>query len=522
MTEQITPPNISAANAGDAPENAGFNRMIGIAYLALGVILLPIGLSMNWDGPLLYTSIASLFVMGVLAMLNLMKEATLVARIVVGSVFIVSGLIKANDALGFSYKLEEYFAENALGLTFFEPYSLAMSMLVSVGEVVLGLAVLFGGKARLASWALLLLTLFFAWLTWYTATCDSADTYITMVNGQEVTASVNCVTDCGCFGDAMKDSIGRSLTPWESFKKDMVLLIFVVIIFIRKGRISLNTKREDLLILPASLAFVGIFAGSLFGWYFPLVFTAVVVAAYLGMKAVGGKVGTDWPIAGMATAASLGFAIWCFLYLPQQDFRPYKVDTNFILERMDCSERGFECPQLAYIYVVKHKDTGVESEMLSTEYVAKFKEYEFVSNTEREVILQEGYEASILDFNLYDDEGSEYTDEVLHNKTYLLFVSKDVEAIATEDFAQMSALAAAAEAQGIPSFGTVAGYEHNFVDSVRHQHTLSFPFYSLDETTAKTVIRSNPGVVLVHDSIIVGKWSRSCVPAIEDITNKLN
>ena len=319
----------------------------------------------------------------------------------------------------------------------------------------------------------------------------------------------------------MKDSIGRSLTPWESFKKDMVLLIFVIIIFLRQGRIKLNTGKEDLAILPASLIFVGVFAGSLFAWYLPLVFTGVVVAAYLGMKAAGPKVGSDWPIATMATVASLGFTLWCYAYLPQADFRPYKVGTNVILERMDCSERGLTCPESADIYVVKNKATGQETEMLSSEYVANFKELDFVSNTGRSVTLKEGYEASILDFNLFDADYNEYTDEVLHSPKFLLFISKDVTKIAPADMNNMRQLAADAESAGIPCFAGVAGYEAGYVDSLRHAHQLSFPFYSLDETTAKTVVRSNPGVLLVQDSVILGKWSRSSTPAISEVTTKL-
>ena len=148
-------------------------------------------------------------------------NAMYLSRIFVGSVFVVSGLIKANDPMGFSYKLEEYFAENALNMTFFEPFALEMAILVCAGEVILGLAVIFGGKARLATIMLLLLTVFFAWLTAYTATCDPAATYTVMENGVAGEKPVACVTDCGCFGDALKGSIGRSLTPWSRSRKTL-------------------------------------------------------------------------------------------------------------------------------------------------------------------------------------------------------------------------------------------------------------------------------------------------------------
>ena len=161
-----------------------------------------------------------------------MRILLIICRVLVGATFIISGLVKANDALGFSYKLEEYFAESALNLPFLEPYALALAILACLAEVVLGFAVLVGGRMKLATWSLLLLTLFFGWLTAYTATCDPFAKYEAIMNGEAVMKDVTCVTDCGCFGDAMKGSLGRSLTPWESFTKDMILLVFVLPLFI--------------------------------------------------------------------------------------------------------------------------------------------------------------------------------------------------------------------------------------------------------------------------------------------------
>ena len=157
-----------------------------------------------------------------------MRYLVYLSRILVGSLFIVSGLIKANDPLGFSYKLEEYFAESALNWPMLEPYALVLASLVCFGEIILGFALLFGGKMKLSTITLTLLCLFFLWLTFYTANCDPNATYTVIENGESIERPVTCVTDCGCFGDAMRGSIGRSLTPWESFTKDLLALIFLV------------------------------------------------------------------------------------------------------------------------------------------------------------------------------------------------------------------------------------------------------------------------------------------------------
>ena len=135
-----------------------------------------------------------------------MKIIVNISRIFVGVLFIISGFIKLNDPLGFSYKLQEYFSQDVLNLPFLEPYALMISVLVVVFEVVLGVFLLIGYKPKFTVWSLLGMIVFFTFLTFYSAYFDK-------------------VKDCGCFGDALK------LTPWESFTKDVVLLFFILILF---------------------------------------------------------------------------------------------------------------------------------------------------------------------------------------------------------------------------------------------------------------------------------------------------
>ncbi|CAH8289299.1 DoxX-like protein [Mariniflexile fucanivorans] len=135
-----------------------------------------------------------------------MKLLVSLSRILVGILFIISGLIKLNDPLGFSYKLQEYFSPDVLNIPFLEPYALIISVLVVVFEVVLGVFLIIGYKPKFTVWSLLLMIVFFTFLTFYSAYFDK-------------------VKDCGCFGDALK------LTPWGTFTKDVVLLFFVFILF---------------------------------------------------------------------------------------------------------------------------------------------------------------------------------------------------------------------------------------------------------------------------------------------------
>ena len=134
------------------------------------------------------------------------NSITQIARILVGVLFIISGLIKLNDPMGFSFKLEEYFNANVLNVEFLIPAALLIACLVVIFEVVLGVMLLIGFKTKFTVWSLLAMILFFTFLTFYSA-------------------YFNKVTDCGCFGDALK------LTPWESFTKDIILLGLILILF---------------------------------------------------------------------------------------------------------------------------------------------------------------------------------------------------------------------------------------------------------------------------------------------------
>ncbi len=125
-----------------------------------------------------------------------MKYLVGIARLIVGFLFVISGLIKLNDPVGFAFKLQDYFAPEVLNLEFLMPYALPLAMLLVIVEVLVGVALLIGYFKRLTLWLLLLMIVFFTFLTFYSA-------------------YFNKVTDCGCFGDAV------TLTNWETFGKNV-------------------------------------------------------------------------------------------------------------------------------------------------------------------------------------------------------------------------------------------------------------------------------------------------------------
>ena len=142
-----------------------------------------------------------------------MKAIVGICRVLVGVLFIFSGFIKLNDPVGFSYKLQEYFSEPVLDIPALIPFALIIAILLVIFELVLGIMLLIGFARKFTSWSLLLMIVFFTFLTFYSA-------------------YFNKVTDCGCFGDAIP------LTPWESFYKDIILLILILVVFFNQKYIE--------------------------------------------------------------------------------------------------------------------------------------------------------------------------------------------------------------------------------------------------------------------------------------------
>ncbi|PJX23671.1 DoxX family protein [Psychroflexus sp. S27] len=164
------------------------------------------------------------------------NKITQIARFLVGIVFIFSGLVKLNDPIGFGFKLEEYFSSGVLNLPFLEPYALLIAIFVVILEVLLGVALIIGYAKTVTKWTLVLMMIFFTFLTFYSA-------------------YFNKVTDCGCFGDAIP------LTPWQSFYKDIILSFLIMIIFF-------NSRYIKPLFAKASLKWI--------------VFVTTILCFYLG------------------------------------------------------------------------------------------------------------------------------------------------------------------------------------------------------------------------------------------------
>lgn len=371
-----------------------------------------------------------------------MRKLLPIARILVGLLFIFSGLIKLNDPLGFSYKLDEYFAANVLNLPFLQPLTLELALFVVILEVLLGVALLLGFWRRLTAWLLLGMIVFFTFLTFYSA-------------------YFNKVTDCGCFGDAIP------LTPWESFFKDLVLLVLILIIFAYRRHI------KPLLDRPVNAGIMG----------------AVLVGCGL-----------------------LGYHV--LHHLPILDFRPYAEGLSIVEGRKSAVELGRKPPEYATRYTLKNQRTGKTMQILSTRYIKEKwwtrKEWKILEDKSKTIQISEGYKPPIHDFNIQLYE-RDITDSVLAEDAILLVISYKLKKADTAAFPALVKFARAARQADFPVLGLTASLPE-VKQAMRQKHQLNFPLATMDETTLKTIVRSNPGLVLLKDGVVVKKWHHQDFP----------
>jgi uncharacterized membrane protein YphA (DoxX/SURF4 family) len=500
------------------------NRVLGLFLLAAGLFLIVLGIAnpeavdefnVYWIATVLA------LVPGILIMGKKPEAATYFARIVVGSVFVVSGLIKANDTVGFGIKLEEYFDENALGAfwAIFHDYALAIAIFVSGIEVLLGLAMIFGAAARLVSFTLLGMTLFFGWLTYFTAECNDAQ--MAAIAAGEAFERV-CVTDCGCFGDALRGSVGRSLTPWESFYKDLGLFFLTMVVVVRNGQIKVNSKKEDLIIFPFSLLIILVFGGWLFGWMFPTYFFVLSILVYYLLKAMKLKSPKfDLSLALGLALLTYAFIFYTYRHLPIKDYRPYAEGKNIKEQMKTATELGVKPTKYANVYRLENSETGETMAMNSDEYLKqeiwKDKSWKIVYTSPDPIVIERGYEPPIATFNVMDTDDYDIGEELLNDENYsFMVVMYDVTKSLESNLKKVNQLAQSAEAAGY-DFYAITSSPYEEYEELRHTHSLAFPFHTADEIFLKTIVRANPGILLLKNGEIIKKWHGNDTPKFGEV-----
>lgn len=353
-----------------------------------------------------------------------MKILTQITRILVGFVFILSGLIKMNDPVGFSFKLDEYFGPDVLNLEFLQPWALAFAVILVILEVLLGVALLLGYKKKLTLWSLLGMIVFFTFLTFYSA-------------------YFNKVTDCGCFGDAIK------LTPWESFTKDVVLLVLILILLAGKKFITLWLRKDFLDVAMLLVLF-----------------------------------------------ACSGLSYYVIEHLPVVDFRPYYIGAN-ITEGMSVPEGA---PEPVYEYAWKFQVDGQEK-VYKTQGAYPEVDGEFVEVETTEI--QKGYEPPIHDFTM-ERNGEDHTANLMEESNVMIVITRIAEKAEGKSFDEVNTKIREAREKGYTVIGLSASAPEA-TQKLNAESGWGLDYYFCDLTTLKTIVRSNPGILTLKKGTITQK-----------------
>ena len=336
-----------------------------------------------------------------------------------GTILIISGMIKLNDPLGFAYKLEEYYSADVLNIPFLIDFAFANGFMVSLAEIVLGMGIIVGYRIRQTLVLSMLMFIFFGFLTFYSA-------------------YFNKVTDCGCFGDAIH------FTPWQSFTKDMFLLVLTIILWVKHKEII---QESYSLMLLALTSIIG---------------------------------------SSLASYSSTN--------LPLIDFRPYKIGTDIT--------RSMTIPDGAkkdiYTDIWFYKVDGEVKEFNTQEKPWDIKGAEFVNRETN--LVSRGYVPPIHDFELIKDDEN-YTEEILAMESVLCIVSLDLN-LNDKTIAKLKNIIANENNVII-----ISPSPKLVIEGFNKKIGVKIDIYSIDDTTCKTIIRTNPGMIRLKKGVVVDKFA---------------
>lgn len=360
-----------------------------------------------------------------------MKILRDLSRILVGLVFIFSGVVKAVDPLGSAYKFHDYFL--AFNMGWLDWFSLPLGILLCTTEFVAGFSVITGIRQKTGIWVIILLMLLFTPLTF-------------------VLALTNPVSDCGCFGDAVQ------ITNWQTFWKNVILIILSVIIFTRRKQIT------------------NIFRAS-----------------------------TEWIVTGSVAVIFIIFSLGNLRYLPVIDFLPYKTGIK-IADQMVIPE-GAEPDK--YMTTFIYEKNGEQREFTLENYPADDTSWIFVD--QKTVLLKKGYQPPVHDFSITNTNGVDLTGQILADNSYsLLMLSRKLNEAGSSHLFKGFDLGKYISEHGISFYILTATASDDL-----QKYLNGLNFCTVDEITLKTMMRANPGYMLLKEGVIQGKWSWATLPEKE-------
>ena len=375
------------------------------------------------------------------------RLAVNICRLLLALVFIFSGYVKAIDPLGTLYKLGDYM--KAVGLEGALPdwVLLAFSIGLAAVEFCLGIFLLFAIRRRQTSWATVaLLSVMTAVTLWL--------------------AIANPISDCGCFGDAVK------LTNTQTLWKNIALLTMAVVTAWRPLKMMRFVSESN-----------------------------------------------QWIVINYTIFFIIVSSAWSLWTLPMFDFRPYHIGAD--LKKGMQMPPGAEQPEFETTFILRKN--GVQKEFTLNNYPDST--WEFVDS--KTVQTKAGYEPPIHDFDITpigldgQPAGESVTDSILDNKGYsFLLISPHLETADDTNFGDIDQLYEYAQEHGYGFYCLTASTPK----AIRHWQDITgaeYNFYATDETTLKTIIRSNPGLMLIKHGVVIRKWSHNRLPKADELVQPL-
>lgn len=373
------------------------------------------------------------------------KAWVILCQFLLGAAFIFSGFVKAIDPLGFFYKLQDYLTAFGLIAWFPSYLPLFLGIVLSAVEFCVGVFLFLGIRRAIAPVLSLLLMAVMTPLTLYLALA-------------------NPVSDCGCFGDAWV------LTNWQTFGKNIVLLVAAVSVF----------KWRDRLV------------------------------RFVTYK-------LEWMISMYTILFVFALSFYCLQNLPILDFRPYRIGVNI--------KAGMEIPEGAKLDVFETRfvmeKNGERQEFTLENYPDST--WTFVES--RTVLKEKGYEPPIHDFSMLSlDSWEEITDSVLSDKGYtFLLVAHHIDEADDGNIDLINEIYDYSVEHGYGFYALTASSEDE-IELWRDKTGAEYPFCQSEDITLKTIVRSNPGLLLIKEGTILNKWSNGQLPneyVLNDALEKL-
>jgi uncharacterized membrane protein YphA (DoxX/SURF4 family) len=488
----------------------------------------------------------------------------------VGGLFVFSGLVKAVDPLGTAYKMEQYFAEfettfAGTKAAFLAPmfpalaeYAIAFSVFMIVFEIFLGMNLLIGVMRKFTAWAFFLLVIFFTFLTGFTYLTGYVPEGVNFFQfgqwGSYEPTSMK-VTDCGCFGDFLK------LEPRVSFLKDIFLLIpGLIFLFATKSFHELTKGAHRALAVGLAVGIsilTDYLSGYSIGWRILVFLVAIVGVEYLSK---------NMAILGSIVVLALFSFSNYVTDIPEVDFRPFREGAN-IAERKALEEES-EANVTVLAYKMTNKASGEIVELPFDVYMQEYAKYpaeeweldqvksepevvrtkisdfevsDLKGNDITSGILQEpGASMMIVAYRLYGTERQESTivpdsifvvdtvitalDTIMERRLAKVAQREVVTTIYDWDPAYLARwtkeflpVMEAAAADGVKVYGVTAYSDPERIASFQKALGTKIPFFMADDILLKTIVRSNPGPVLMKAGVILKKWHHKNIPSFESI-----